>query len=165
MNMRKRDVRGVSPNVATIILVIIILVIALIIFLWIRGLIGESIIKFDGRSVERACEVVDFSVSYSNGDLAVINNGEIPIYDFNLKVVRRGGSETDKFSEIFAGSGTPFDSTTLKMGGSFLGTLPEGYADDATSLVLTPILMGKGANSGTQKTSACNEKFAKTVKL
>ena len=160
--MKKGDVRGVSPNVATIILVIIILVIALIVFLWIRGLIGESIIKFDGRSVERACETVDFSVSYSEGNLAVINNGDIPIYDFNGKVVRRGGSETDKFSEIFQGT---FDSAKLKMGGSFSGTLPEGYEDEATSLIFTPILMGKGANSGTQKTSACNEKFAKTVKL
>ncbi|HOW37190.1 MAG TPA: hypothetical protein PLK34_02995 [Candidatus Pacearchaeota archaeon] len=163
--MKKGDVRGVSPNVATIILVIIILVIALIVFLWIRGLIGESIIKFDGRSVERACETVDFSVSYSEGNLAVINNGDIPIYDLNVKVVRRGSSETDKFSEIFKGSSTPFDSTKLKMGGSFLGILPEGYTTGATSLIFTPILMGKGANSGTQKTSACNEKFAKTVKL
>ena len=49
MVMKKR---GVSPVIATILLIGIVIVIALIVFLWLRGMQQEAITKFEGMNVE-----------------------------------------------------------------------------------------------------------------
>ena len=83
--------RGVSPVIATILLIVIVVVLAVIIFLWARGFLSESAVKGD-RAVSVSCADVQFEAevvpqasecqSIGNGDAAVdINNiGNVPIY-------------------------------------------------------------------------------------
>jgi len=51
--------KGVSPIIATVLLISIALVLALIIFLWARSFTSEQLQKFD-EPVENACENVHF---------------------------------------------------------------------------------------------------------
>lgn len=79
--------KGVSPVIATVLLIVIVVVLAAIIFIWARGFLSESATKGD-RVVESSCEDVVFEVqiaasaSQCNGESAIdINNiGNIPIY-------------------------------------------------------------------------------------
>src|SRR3989338_1007131 len=101
--------RGVSPVVATVLLIVIVIVLATIIFLWARGFLSESAVKGD-RAVQVSCADVDFEAQVvSNagecanmacqfgetgacGTAAVdINNiGNIPIY--GVQVLRYDAS-------------------------------------------------------------------------
>jgi flagellin-like protein len=72
--------RGVSPVIATVLLIGIVIVIGLIIFLWLRGLTQEAVFKFD-QNIELTCNDVKFSSSYSSGTLTISNTGNVAIYD------------------------------------------------------------------------------------
>lgn len=87
--------RGVSPVVATVILISIVVVIAIIIFIWARAFLGEAARKGD-RAVEVSCGKVEFQyqliqstedcIDVSGGSSALdINNiGNVPIYGLRV---------------------------------------------------------------------------------
>lgn len=88
--------KGVSPVVATVLLIVIVIVLAAIIFIWARGFLTESATKGD-RIVESSCEDINFEVQIvqsasqcPNGASAFypaidINNiGNIPIYGIKV---------------------------------------------------------------------------------
>lgn len=90
--------RGVSPVVATVLLIVIVVVLGAIIFIWARGFLSESATKGD-RVVESSCEDVNFEIQLvasasqcpkpSSGFYSAIdinNIGNIPIY--GAKVLR-----------------------------------------------------------------------------
>ena len=87
--------KGVSPVVATVLLIVIVIVLATIIFIWARGFLSESATKGD-RVVESSCEDINFEVQIAssasqcnngNGWAIDINNiGNIPIY--GIKVLK-----------------------------------------------------------------------------
>ena len=60
--------RGVSPVIATVLLISMVVIIGIIIFLWFRGMVGETVTKF-GKNIELACEDVVFDASYSTSTL------------------------------------------------------------------------------------------------
>ncbi len=82
--------KGVSPIIATVLLLVITVVLAVIIFLWARGFLSESAVKGD-RAVSISCADVQFKAevvlnatecSGTGGRSAVdIDNiGNVPIY-------------------------------------------------------------------------------------
>jgi flagellin-like protein len=87
--------KGVSPVVATVLLIAIVVVIAVIIFLWARGFLAESARKGD-RAVEVSCGTADFESKIikiadncgtaPGGESALdINNvGNVPIYGASI---------------------------------------------------------------------------------
>ncbi|MEK6894385.1 MAG: archaellin/type IV pilin N-terminal domain-containing protein [Nanoarchaeota archaeon] len=87
--------KGVSPVVATVLLIVIVIVLATIIFIWAKGFLSESATKGD-RVVESSCEDVNFKVqiassasqcSSGSGWAIDINNiGNVPIY--GIKVLK-----------------------------------------------------------------------------
>lgn len=86
--------RGVSPVIATVLLILIVIVLAAIIFLWARGFVSESVEK-NGRAVELSCENVnfqaeDFACPGSTCVIDVVNRGNIPIYGFDVKIRKTG---------------------------------------------------------------------------
>src|SRR3989344_838916 len=91
---RIKKKEGVSPVIATVLLVTMVVVIALIIFLWFRGINKEAITKFDGTNVEIICSDVRFDASYSSGVLYVINNGNVPMYSMKMKISDAGSFST-----------------------------------------------------------------------
>ena len=60
--------KGVSPVIATILLIGIVIVIGLIIFLWLRSLTQEAVTKFD-KNVELFCEDFNFDAIKTEFDL------------------------------------------------------------------------------------------------
>jgi len=140
--------RGVSPVVATVLLVGITIIIALIIFLWFRGLKGETCIKLD-QNIELVCKDVEFFADYNNGELYVSNTGNIPIFGMKVKIDDIAGHITlDLTSKGWPGIG-------LNQGNSF-STDISGEAATAESITLIPILMGSCGDEG-DKTYVCGE--------
>ena len=138
--------KGVSPVIATILLIGMVIVIGLIIFLWLRSLTQEAVTKFD-KNVELVCGDVQFDAGYSGGILTVSNIGNIPIYGIQIKISQDKSYETK-------------DLNTLTGKWPDAGLNPgKVFSDDlninAESITLIPILIGS-SQSG-EKSYACDE--------
>ena len=92
--MTKRR-KGLSPVIATVLLIGMVVVMGLIIFTWFRGLTQEAVLKFD-ENVQLVCNDVQFTGTYlsSDGMLSISNSGNVPIYNLMAKVQKAGSYET-----------------------------------------------------------------------
>lgn len=151
--MQKRYKKGVSPVVATVLLIVIALVLALIIFFWIRSLIGESVVKFDGQNTETLCSQIEFDATYfsSSKEISLFNSGEIPIYDFEVFIKKTGGHSTVTLQES-----SDWPTIGLRSGETFSGIINEDLSN-ANEIILIPVLRGKGLNSGQMKAITCKQ--------
>ena len=136
--------KGVSPVIATVLLIAMVVVIGLIIFLWFSGIMGEAVLKFD-KNIKLVCDDVKFDASYSEGDLYISNVGNVPIYNMKAKISEDGSHTTEDLD------GWP--GTGLNAGGAFEGFITE----DADKIVLIPVLLGK-TSKGEEKSYVCNER-------
>lgn len=143
--------RGISPVIATILLVGIVIVIALIVFMWVKGVQKETCTKFDGRNVDLVCGDVEFAADYSGGNLQISNNGNIPIYSLKVKVVKGGSYETYDIGTM----ASSWPGIGLNTGSAFSGNI-SGYVSGAETILVTPVLMATCQNEG-EKAYTCNE--------
>ncbi len=127
--------RAVSPVITTVLLVLIVIVLASIIFIWGATFIPEALTKFD-RPIEEKCNEAKFAAEISGtgaaAKVAVISEGDVPIYRFGIK--KEGQAEsTIKYS----------DPKNLLPGGStvFSADLSGTSSGDKVSII--PILLGK----------------------
>ena len=134
--------RGLSPVVATVLLVGMVIVIALIIFLWIRGLQDEAITKF-GKNIELVCYDVEFDASYSEGVVSVLNTGNVAVHEFKAKVGSGGSYSTVAVKGI----------QNLDSGMAGSGEVDVESGDE--EIVLIPVLMGSSSKG--EKTFVCDE--------
>ncbi len=147
--------RGVSPVIATVLLIAITIVLAAIIFLWARSFLAEGAQK-QGRAVELSCEELIFSASLVNVEgstmIDIINEGNVPIYGF-------------VFKDIEAGSITPYEleGSGLAPGVSNSFPMPAG-AQNARSGLIVPVLLAE-EDSGNRVTYPCPDVNAKRVDL
>lgn len=158
--MQKGRKKGVSPVVATILLITIAIILALIIFFWIRSLIGESVVKFEQQNTEMLCGRLNFDATYdySSEELSLFNSGDVPIYDFEIFIKKTGGHTTTNLKEVFSGtSETPWPVTGLRSGETFWGVMKLDGLASVNEIVIIPILRGRGVNSGQMKTVACKQ--------
>jgi len=139
--------KGLSPVIATILLIGIVVVSALIVFTWFRGLTQEAITKF-GENAQITCNNVDIRASYSNGALS-ISNGNIPVYRLMVKTSGPEGFTSKDIKEI-ASSDWPDEG--LEQGGTLLITV-DLQGDKA---ILVPILRGNTQKGG-EASFVCNE--------
>lgn len=95
---------GLSPVVATVLLIGIVIVLALIIYLWARGFVSESVEKF-GRAVELSCDDVVFDAEIFGSELEVINRANVPIYGFEVKEIEEGNIVVSEVSDNTIGIG------------------------------------------------------------
>jgi len=95
--MEKRK-KGVSPVVATVLLIAIVIVLALIVFLWARGFVKEAVTK-KGLPSDQACEEIKLEVNYNGDELQIINRGNVPVYRFELKGKSDGRVDKIELSE------------------------------------------------------------------
>jgi len=152
--MKKRlKKKGISPVVATTLLIAIVVIIALIIFLWFRNVVGDYGEKF-GKNIELVCEEVMLGASYSDsvGMLYVTNDGYIPIFKLNLRIESREGYETIELNEIVPN----WPETGLKQGGVFSGDISVVGSPD--EILLMPVLVGT-SDKEEKKTYACGEQY------
>ena len=129
--------RGVSPVIATTLLIAMVVLIGLIIFLWFRGLTQEAITKFDGQNIELVCGDVRFDSSYSSGDLSISNSGNVPIYSFQLKVDMPGSHQTLDIKDV----ASSWPEAGLNQGGTFSGDIGSSVSG-AEKITVIPVLRG-----------------------
>jgi len=136
--------KGVSPVIATVLLLAIVIVLALIIFMWFRSFTQEAVIKFD-KNIELVCEEISFSAQYDGSQLYVSNYGNVPIYDFDVQIASGGDYQTVSLREE--------EST-------FSGLLPGGVSSLALNgdkFVFIPVLMGE-TDTGVKESFTCDDK-------
>lgn len=157
--MALKEKKGVSPVVATVLLVVMVIVLALIIFLWFRSLSKESITKFGGTNIELVCNDVSFSADYSFGTLTISNIGNVPIFGFNVKIIGQGSHETKEIKDL----STSWPATGLKQGGIFVSEDLSSQFTSATELLLIPILVGSSEKG--ERTHVCEERQGQELVL
>lgn len=143
--------KGISPVIATILLVAIVVVIGLIVFMWFKGLSEETITKFGKKNIKLVCNDVKFEASYSGTTLSISNTGNVPIIDFQIKKLVAGGYSSIYLREISAG----WDELGLNPGGVFSGSIA-GEVDGVTELLLIPVL--RGSSKKGEKNYVCEER-------
>lgn len=148
-NMEKR---GVSPIIATVLLIVMVVVIASIVFLWIRGMTQETITKFGGTNINLICNDVKFDASYSDGMLYLSNVGNVPIFGMKLKLYKGGSFETKDLKDNPAWGWPDYG---LNQGGTFSASLGSVISGN-DKIVLIPVLIGNSDKG--KKTMMCNEK-------
>ncbi|MFH1585366.1 MAG: archaellin/type IV pilin N-terminal domain-containing protein [archaeon] len=144
--------RGISPVIATVLLVGMVIVIGLIIFLWFRSITQESTTKFGGKNIELVCQDISFEASYSDGNLYISNTGIVPIFDIEMKKYFGGNHETIKIPGFSGG---------LNQGATFSGACFECAGAD--KLVLIPVLLGESSKG--QKAFMCGEEHGEEIYL
>ena len=130
-SMKKK--RGLSPVVATVLLISMVIVIGLIVFLWFKGISDEAITKFDGTNVKLVCEEVSFEATYSGNFVYISNTGDVPIYKIKAKIISDGSFSTEELE-----SGWP--EFGLNMGGAYSGPIS---VNSGETLILIPVLIGE----------------------
>src|SRR3989338_5814727 len=134
--MERRGMRnkGLSPVIATVLLVGVVVVSGLIIFTWFRGLTQEAVTKFD-QNIQLVCNDVKFEAEYSSdGTLAISNTGNVPIFGFDIKESSESGSSTKSIDLL---DGWPEGG--LKQGGA---ALVDAGIDPSSEIKLVPVLRG-----------------------
>ncbi len=144
-----KNKKGISPVIATVLLITMVIVIGLIVFLWIRGLVVEGCEKFDKACVLN-CEDVMFDADYSNGVLAVSNTGNIPIFRVKLKIATGGDYETKDIKEI----STIWPDSGLNTGEVFSSENIIGNVGSPEAITVIPVLVGS-SNEG-EKSYSCD---------
>ena len=148
----KRGKKGVSPVIATVLLVAIGLVLAIIIFLWARSFIGEKVQKND-RAVESSCEEASFIAEavYSTRKINIENTGNIPLYGVEVRKKTIGGWDTINAADL---------TNTISNGETDSVDLPLGISSGETILVV-PVLLGE--TSTNIKAHVCDKDYGKEV--
>lgn len=142
----KNKKRGLSPVIATMLLVAIVIVIALIVFLWFRSITEEAITKFDGQNIRIVCEEVSFDADYDAGQVFISNTGNVPIYQMKAKMFGSGSFTTNTISEGWPEKG-------LNQGEAFSGSI----AGNPEKIILIPVLVGETSKG--EKTYTCDERL------
>lgn len=149
VDLNDKNRKGLSPVIATILLVGLVVVSGTIIFTWIRGLTQESVTKFD-QNIQLVCGNVEFEGTYADGKIDVSNTGNVPIYDFQVKLLDASGEFLTKKMREYDG----WSISGLNIGGAV--TVDTRGALSYDKIILIPILAGT-AQSGSQASFTCDE--------
>jgi flagellin-like protein len=145
--MKRSDKKGLSPVIASVLMVALVLVLAAIVFMWARGFISEQIEKF-GQPVEKACDDVSFVVDLVKlgigYELEIENTGNVPIQNFDIKKTIGGDSVIEKFK------------FSVNEGDSVKQGIEIGTKTD--EVVIYPALLGKLRGKATNKVFTCSER-------
>ena len=153
--------RGISPVIATVLLIAMVVVVALIIFVWFRGMVGESAIKMD-KNVELVCDDVDFEADYVSDELSIVN-GNVPIFRLRIKVFEDRSYGTEEIVH------DPRDEDGWKKfgllkGESFSGEIPDmDEYPDANKIIIYPTLLAEGDDG--KKTYVCEGQYGKEIAI
>lgn len=156
-NMKKK---GISPVIATVLLVAMVIVIGLIIFSWAKGFQAEAVTKFGGENIEITCEKVSFEADYSrsSGTLFLSNLGNVPIFGINAKIYEAGSHVTESLDSI----ANNWPNVGLPQGATFSENLAS-YFSGADRIVLIPTL--RGTSSRGDQIHICDDKYGKEIQV
>ena len=128
--------KGVSPIIATVLLIGMVVALALIIFVWTKSFTKETITKFEDENIELACDKIKFQASYdlATKNISISNIGNVPIYNMRVKMVTAGGYDTKNMKDYG------------KIGWPSIGLNPGDSREigifNGEEITVTPILLG-----------------------
>jgi len=145
--MRKR---GISPIVATVLLITLSLVLAGIIFAWATTFIGEQALKFE-EPIENSCDLISFDADVYLDDLGdskidIVNRGNVPLYGVEVKKVGRGAIERTGI----------FDGRTIASGETHTLAI-DVFLDSGDEVIVVPVILGDV--EGDVKAYTCEELY------
>lgn len=125
--------RGVSPVVATVLLLTLTIALGIFVYLWAQGLVKEQIQKY-GQNAEQVCEQLNFDVeayrsTSSFFDLYITNRGNVPIYAIDIKKIGKGKSVGDRRTISLDAGASSKETLTLER-------------SDYSAIVVTPVILG-----------------------
>ena len=148
--------RGISPVIATILLISIVVIIALIVFLWLRGMTEETITKFGGKNVKLVCGDVMFEASYSGGKLYISNTGNVPIFKMNMKIDKGTSFSTITFNTVE----DLWPELGLNQGGTFSLDISSKISP-GNEIIIIPVLAGSTKDG--EKIYVCEEMYGQKI--
>ncbi len=128
--------RGLSPVIATVLLITLAIIIAVIIFLWARSFITEIPQKFDDP-IEDACKDVIYDaeiiVDANGATMSIVNKGNVPIY--KLSILQKKSTSLKNIGEVKIG---------VEKGKTITGApLPSGSYSEGDKFIVKPVLLGE----------------------
>lgn len=147
-NLRQMlEKRGISPIIATAILVGVVVTLGVIVWLFTKGFVSELIMK-DNAPVSTVCsDKVRISAEIMDGKLVVSNDGSVPIA--GVMVETRQGGTADR----------EWENCPLDVGQSSAAwcdiIISSTYYDE---IKIIPSILGEGEKSGDEKLFMCEQK-------
>lgn len=108
MESKKRDVRAVSPIIATVLLISIVAAMAILILLWATYFVKEAVMK-NGVNVDQVCSELSIDASLDGTTLLVMNKGSTAISSLELRKTNAGNTETQRVTGLGAGGGGEYE--------------------------------------------------------
>ena len=146
---RGKNIRGISPIISTVLLIMIVIILAIIILLWSKGFIEETVLKDiagNEKLAKKFCSDVKLTRILEGNNFGITNAGNVPIYKIHLKTTAGGSSKITEFAPAEGGLVNPGFATML---GS------DYYAHEEVKVI--PVLLGKSAKSGGATEVTCPE--------
>jgi len=153
ISLRKK---GLSPVIATVLLITLSIVLVGIVFMWMRGFVSEQVEK-QGKPTDQVCQEVDFAVetTYDNVrkqvNLQIVNRGNVNIYGLDIKFIEEKDSSMKSF-KFDARIGESSDVQLIP----FVGEVKE--------LILYPMILGSVKGKKVTKPVTCLS-MGKSLKL
>ena len=148
--------RAISPVIATVLLIVITVSLFGIIYAWSRSFIKEETLKFGGTA-KSLCSQVNLKITNTqkgsnNISMHLDNVGNINVYKIMIQFV---GPGIKKAAEYSAGSGDAALSAGMSIDQTF-NVATDINLGSVNKLIITPVLLGKGAKSGDYQEYECN---------
>lgn len=142
--------KGVSPVIATVLLVLIALALAAIIFLWGKSFVTEKVVKFS-EPIEFSCGdiVFDAEAVASEGKVYVVNRGNVPLY--GIEVRKKGFGSVENVGV--------FDSQSITVGDT--GSIDVPSLTSGDTLIVVPIVLGESGD--VKKSYVCGDAGVETT--
>ncbi|MCK4996814.1 hypothetical protein KAS08_00790 [Candidatus Pacearchaeota archaeon] len=145
MKIEVKNKRGISPVIASVLMILMVVVLSGMVFLWARGFISEQVEKF-GKPIDEQCSAIRFNAVKVGNKLEIVNRGNIDIRHFDVKLIKGGNSEFHKFEfEVDVGGPGVIESFTQKM--------KDGSTPD--KIILYPALIGNVVGETSNKVFTC----------
>ena len=141
--------KGLSPVIASVLMIMLVLILAVMIFLWARGFISEQIEKFD-KPINDVCATVNFDAVRVGDELEIINRGNVGIRSFDIKLIKGGDAEVAEFD---------FDRPQVEPGQAIREKVSLLMKDGSTPdrIVVYPSLLGGVRGGNTNKMFTCTD--------
>ena len=152
MSLKKR---GISPVIATVLLVLLAVILAIFIFLWARSVLTEKVQKDLGGGPMLASEVCQnilfqTDIDSTSGQVIVENTGNVPIYGVQIVEVGEG-------SRRVVGNQTFPNVNAVKAGKTYTFTSTGAEITSGKQYVVVPIILGTSGE--VKKAYICDEKY------
>lgn len=141
--MKFHQKRGISPVIATVLLIVIAIALFIVIFFWIKNMQQESVMKF-GSDIKQSCLKINFEAIYQseNSILQLQNTGSVSIW--KAEIFKKQAGSLVKISGI-QGPISQGESSNIQI-------------DGCEQVKIVPILLGISKKSGAEKEYKCEEK-------